>query len=220
MTLRTRSTALGGRSAGSLSTARHHQMCVMLNIRPDRRNTSAQSTKRSPRERLRERRARGGAARDGFVTLRTRNTVLGGRSAGCLSTIWYQQMCVMLNIRSRGPHTGARSMRPPPREPRAGGRAPRKVVTRLRHHGGGPSPRHVGVAADRAPHDPRQCVWCLTSGLESHTHTYNRQNGRLELLEEGAARNGFDVTYAQYSTRRSICREYEHHTVHTNSCVA
>jgi hypothetical protein len=220
LTLRTRSTALGGRSAGSLSTARHHQMCVMLNIRPDRRNTSAQSTKRSPRERLRERRARGGAARDGFVTLRTRNTVLGGRSAGCLSTIWYQQMCVMLNIRSRGPHTGARSMRPPPREPRAGGRAPRKVVTRLRHHGGGPSPRHVGVAADRAPHDPRQCVWCLTSGLESLTRTYTRQIRPREPRAGRAPRNGKVVTEACFHITTWTWRLYEYRMTSTDSCDA
>eukprot|EP00966_Prymnesium_polylepis_P013466 310811-Prymnesium_polylepis.1 len=43
--LRTRGTALGGRSAGSLSTVCRHGKCVMLDTRPARRNTSARSTK-------------------------------------------------------------------------------------------------------------------------------------------------------------------------------
>eukprot|EP00966_Prymnesium_polylepis_P320964 7377298-Prymnesium_polylepis.1 len=45
------------------------------------------------------------------------------------------------------------------------------------------------------------------------------ERGR-DYEREGAARNGFDVTYAQYSARRSIYRRSEHRTTPPVVCDA
>ena len=94
---RRRGAALDGRYVGYLSTIRHHPMCVMLNIRPARRKTSARPIKRSPRAPRAVVRGRG--LRVTVLTLRRRGAALGGRSAGYLSTVRYHPMCAMLNIR-------------------------------------------------------------------------------------------------------------------------
>ena len=44
-------------------------------------------------------------------TSRTRNAALSGRLGGCLSSVWYQAACEMLNIRSGGFHTGVNSIK-------------------------------------------------------------------------------------------------------------
>ena len=84
------------RAAGCVSTAWYQPTCAMRRIRPAGRQAGPRPMKRSPRAPLRRRLKALGAA---VETPRRSVSVPVRRSAGCVSTAWYQPTCAMQKVR-------------------------------------------------------------------------------------------------------------------------